>query len=517
MMGRGADGGCGTEEKPCPISRVPPKIPATPPEIPKKLGSLGIDLYSQAKKALCERSPFDVAEEASAASSSVPTTLPRGLASFLSRQSDSRKRHKKSHSAADKKSSRQSEKSRGYSVWAETEEYFRPLTLLDIEALAEVSELSNLATSTCFLLPSLGNIPKLNANENVNLGNANQLVFSEDYASGGNSNRVKDECINGGNANEVAVNGDGGNAIQVVVKDETVNGGNGNEVVVDGRNANQVVVNAENADGGSANSVVVENANENGGNENGVVEDEVKTEQNGQSMEIDGVGACGLPEEEKKSSVSDSPSGLEWLLGYRNKTTLASERPSKKRKVLGADAGLEKVLVASPCDGNPSLCHFCCMGDAGKQSNRLIVCSSCKVVVHQKCYGVLEDVDTSWLCSWCKQNTGDSNSVNPCVLCSKQGGALKPVLKSGDNGGSLEFAHLFCCQWMPEVYIEDMEKVEPIINVGGIIETRRKLICNICKVKWGACVRCSHGILCCFTVLHNCISVLAGLQLVICV
>ncbi|KAL6177030.1 hypothetical protein ACLB2K_053662 [Fragaria x ananassa] len=456
-----ANGGCATEEeeKPCPISRAPSKIPATLPEDSKN----PVDLYSQARKALCERSPYDVVEDVSAggggSSSVVPTTLPRGLASFLSRQSDSRRRHKKSHAASDKKHSRQSEKARGYSLWAKTEEYFRPVTLSDIETLAEVSELSKVASTQCFLTRNKGNIPELNGNENVDAG----LGSGEECGCGGSLNEVKEENAYGGNANEVAAGEDGGNATEVVGKDE-------------------------NAD------CVVEKVSEKGGNENGVVEEEVKTEQNVQSMEIDSVAACGLPEEEKTScSVSDSPTGVEWLLGYKNKTSLATERPSKKRKVLGADAGLDKVINAAPCDENPSLCHFCCKGDAGNKSNRLIVCSSCKVVVHQKCYGVLEDADASWLCSWCKHNTGDSNSVNPCVLCSKQGGALKPVLKNGDSGGSLEFAHLFCCQWMPEAYIEDMEKVEPIVNVKGIPEARRKLICNICKVKWGACVRCSHG------------------------
>lgn len=468
MMGRGADGGCGTEERPCPISRVPPKIPATQPEIPENSSSLRIDFYSQAKKALCERSPYDVTEDGSA--SSVPTTLPRSLASFLSRQSDNRKRHKKSHASAEKKSSRQSERSRGSNVWAETEDYFRPLTLPDIDTLCHVSELSNLAARKCFLIPVLGNGPRVNTNENVK---ANGVFVSEENANAGNSNSVavKDESINGGNANDA------------VVKEDNANVGN----------ANEVVVKAESATDGNAISVAVRNVNENGGNENGVVEDEVKKVKDEHSMEIDSVGASGLPEGEKGCSVSDSPYGLEWLLGYRNKIALTSERPSKKRKVLGVDAGLEKVLIGSPCDGNSSLCHFCCMGDAGKESNRLIVCRSCKVGVHRKCYGVVEDVDASWVCSWCKQKTDTSNSVKPCALCPKQGGALKPVLKSIENGGSVEFAHLFCCQWMPEVYIEDLVKMEPILNVEGVNETRRKLICNVCKVKWGACVRCSHG------------------------
>ncbi|KAG7980875.1 hypothetical protein I3843_05G205300 [Carya illinoinensis] len=135
------------------------------------------------------------------------------------------------------------------------------------------------------------------------------------------------------------------------------------------------------------------------------------------------------------------------------------------------------------------------MGDTCKESNRLVVCSSCEVAVHQKCYGVQEDVGATWLCAWCKKKSDCSgiDSSKTCVLCPKQGGALKPVHKSDESGESMEFAHLFCCHWMPEVYIEDLTKMEPIMNVGRIKETRRKLVCNICKLKCGACVRCSHG------------------------
>jgi hypothetical protein len=39
------------------------------------------------------------------------------------------------------------------------------------------------------------------------------------------------------------------------------------------------------------------------------------------------------------------------------------------------------------------------------------------------------------------------------------------------------------------------------MNVGGIKETRRKLVCNVCKVKSGTCVRCSHGMFCCSIIL----------------
>lgn len=407
MMGRGADIGCGTEERPCPVSRVPTKSRDTLPEIPAKQTSLDIDFYSQSRKALCERSPFDVVDESSALSS---PTLPSGLANFLLRSSDSRKRHKKSHSGADKKSSRPA---RASNIWVETAEYFRQLTLHDIDALFEVSSpFSSSVARKCFLIPFSENPQRENVgsceNENVN-----------------------------------------------------VHGWNGNG--------------------------------------NGVFKEDVKSEGE-QSVEVDNVGDGALPQDEKDSSDSLLSGDLEWLLGTRNKISLTSERPSKKRRLLGGDAGLEKVLIARSCEGISSLCHFCCMADTAKESNRLIVCSSCKVAVHRKCYGVLGDVDAGWLCAWCK-NKGDSNSDDsgkPCVLCPKQGGALKPVHRSNDNGASVEYAHLFCCHWMPELYIEDLTKMEPIMNLEGIKETRRKLVCNICKVKCGACVRCSHGMFCCF-------------------
>ncbi|KAK6257449.1 hypothetical protein QUC31_000908 [Theobroma cacao] len=420
MMGRGADGGCGTEERPCrPISRIPGRSPVTQPKNAEKQISsdVGVDFFSQARKALCERSPFDVPVDGSVSASSVPT-LPSGLASLL-KQTDSRKRHKKSHSGADKKSSRQGERARGGSIWVETEEYFRDLALLDIDALFGITSFSFLAArKKCFVIPYVGNEPRENLNLDADMDEKANVSSGENF-------HVRNE------------NGD-------VHKED------GTEMV---------------------------------------------KEEDGQLMEIDRVvtQAQFPAKEEKVCSVSDSASGLEWLLGSRSRLLLTSERPSKKRKLLGEDAGLEKVLIACACDGNSSLCHFCCTGDTRKESNRLIVCSSCKVAVHQKCYGVQNDVDSSWLCSWCKHKNDGNDTVKPCVLCPKQGGALKPIQKSDENVGSVEFAHLFCSHWMPEVYIEDLTKMEPIINVGGIKDTRKKLVCSVCKVKYGACVRCSHG------------------------
>ncbi|XP_011011925.1 PREDICTED: uncharacterized protein LOC105116326 isoform X2 [Populus euphratica] len=460
MMGRGPDGGCGTGERSCrPVYRVPAsnslmKESEIPQPKVKKSNPLEVDFFSQAHKVLSVRSPFDAAENASGSGvSSFPSasTLPSRFASLLRQSNGSRKRHKRSHSGAEKKSSsRASDGSKRGNIWVETEDYFRELTLPDIDDLFELSSLFNsLGYSKCFYIPYIGNekterietiVTNVKTGENVN------GKFEESETNEQTETRANVENANGNFEMDcMGVNGNG-----LVLKDEV----------------NQ--------------------------------EDE-------QLMEIDIVtqsdGAVCLPQEKAKTcSVSDLSNSVEWLLGCRNRDILTSEKPSKKRKLLGSDAGLEKVLVGCPCEGNLSLCDFCCKGETGNVSNRLIVCSSCKVAVHLKCYGVQGDVSESWLCSWCKQKSdGNDLAKQSCVLCPKQGGALKPV--DVDNGKSvLDFVHLFCSQWMPEVYIEDLAKMEPIVNVSGIKETRRKLVCNVCKVKCGTCVRCSHGT--CRTAFH---------------
>lgn len=223
----------------------------------------------------------------------------------------------------------------------------------------------------------------------------------------------------------------------------------------------------------------------------GTVKKEEVNEDLVQPMAVDNVG-------DEISSGSDYSGSLEWVLGNRNRILLTSERPSKKRKLLGGDAGLGKLMVAAPCEGNALLCDFCCTGDTKEHHHQLIVCTSCKATVHKKCYGLLEESDKSWLCSWCELENGLGDSERPCLLCPKKGGILKPVVSKTENGGPVEFAHLFCSLWMPEVYIEDLKKMEPILNFPGIKETRRKLLCNLCKVKSGACIRCCNGMYCYF-------------------
>ncbi|KAF6155503.1 hypothetical protein GIB67_017858 [Kingdonia uniflora] len=426
MMGWGSEG-CSTEEKPCPISRVSQQqqqerreqvsCSSNPPRIGNE-----INFYNQAQKALCELCPFD-SEEGVVVVSRV-STLPVGLSDYLLKYSHGHKRHKRSHLESGAKAktsgSGHSSRPRARNVWTDTEDYFRPVVLTDIEKLeAKSTSLCTLGTDNCFCIPPL--------RENV-------------------TNVCACEKLTAPNV-DVVVGIDSGVAV--------------------------------------------------------VKETEKKDENERQAMEIDPIGdVSGVPKvtESLSSSLPLSLSDMPWLSGVRNKLFLTSERPSKKRKLLGSDAGLEKLRIVYPLEGE---CHLCSLGDLGHTSNKLLICSKCKVAVHQKCYGVVDVPEGLWLCSWCSDHSQLLSTVTPCLLCPKQGGALKPVANDvsestesknvGVGVGVVKFAHLFCSQWMPEVYVEDTRTMEPIMNVQGIKEARRKLVCYLCKVKCGAGVRCSHG------------------------
>ncbi|EHA8586447.1 hypothetical protein COCNU_scaffold000407G000010 [Cocos nucifera] len=406
MRGKGADRVCGTEEKPCPVFR-----PSRSEE-----AAAGVDHVAQARKALSVRSPFDAEE----AGPRVPT-LPAGLAAFLLKPTDGRSKHKKSHGESGEKPLGHGHPPAAANVWDQTEEYFRPVTLADIDALIPKLPFGSGTLDSCLTIPVTGNVAE---------------------------GMKKDDILDAATV-EASPN------FRIEKKD--------------------------------------------------VVEEEQRAEQAAEerAWEVDevGAGADSSPEKEE----DDRPS-LNWLLGSKERFVLTSERPNKKRKLLGGDAGLERLLILPRLQAEGiSVCDFCCSVDSSVKSNQLLCCGSCKVSVHPKCYGVHKVPEGVWLCSWCKRleavgkvskKDGDGPSLRPCLLCPKEGGALKPEGRDcsrSASGSGVKFAHLFCSLWIPELYVEDIGAMEPVMNIEGIQETRKKLVCNVCKVKHGACIRCSHG------------------------
>lgn len=387
-------------------------------EEPRAAPEGAVDLLAQARKALALRSPFD-AEEAGPR----VVTLPAGLAAFLAKHTDGRRKHKKPPEGEPGEKPPAPAPVAASTVWDHTEEFFRPLTSADIDLLVPNLPFSSGQLDSCFLIPFPGSF--LETDKKDGPCDAAEVQLSSNTAS------EKAEAVR------------------------------------------------EEEKGAEVENVQL-----------------VKPEE--EPMEIDEVGTSSdaLPEREE-----DESSSFSWLLGAKERFILTSERPNKKRKLLGGDAGLEHLLVLPHSHEEASTsCDLCCSQDSTLKTNKLLSCYSCKAGVHQKCYGVHEVPKGSWSCSYCKhlEKDGDDRSSRPCVLCPKEGGALKPVESHsgrGGDGSTTKFAHLFCSLWIPEVYVEDIKAMEPVMNIRGVQETRKKLVCNVCKVKHGACVRCSHGML----------------------
>ena len=62
-----------------------------------------------------------------------------------------------------------------------------------------------------------------------------------------------------------------------------------------------------------------------------------------------------------------------------------------------------------------------------------------------------------------------------CSLCPVSGGALKPATTPG------LWCHATCMQWIPEVSVEDVTRMEPVSNITGIQKERWDLMCCCCK------------------------------------
>ncbi|KAH7292672.1 hypothetical protein KP509_29G080500 [Ceratopteris richardii] len=186
---------------------------------------------------------------------------------------------------------------------------------------------------------------------------------------------------------------------------------------------------------------------------------------------------------------------------------LGSSSANKRRKLMSSSSDSVTAVISPPENGDKELCHVCYEGDSD-HSNQIIFCDSCNVAVHQECYGVKVVPDGQWLCSLCSYRNSlpvdaAARNLYDCAFCPVKGGALKAI---GSHSESVRepatplFGHLFCCQWIPETYIGDLDVMEPITNVEGVREERWKLLCSICRQKHGACIQCSHGF--CATAFH---------------
>ncbi|CAI8013784.1 Lysine-specific demethylase 4A [Geodia barretti] len=120
--------------------------------------------------------------------------------------------------------------------------------------------------------------------------------------------------------------------------------------------------------------------------------------------------------------------------------------------------------------------------------SQLITCQSCDITVHRGCYGVTGDAPLptqDWQCTRCSEKAVNAE----CCLCVLRGGALKPTTTG-------RWAHLVCAVSIPEVFLEDSSRKEPVL-ASDIPRSRKKLRCCMCLPVQatmtrglGVCVQC---------------------------
>ena len=62
-----------------------------------------------------------------------------------------------------------------------------------------------------------------------------------------------------------------------------------------------------------------------------------------------------------------------------------------------------------------------------------------------------------------------------------QGAACARRRWGAETHGNGKWCHLFCSQWMPETFIDDIKTMEPAMGIGDIDKERSALTCSVCK------------------------------------
>ncbi|XJO78198.1 hypothetical protein BDV3_002678 [Batrachochytrium dendrobatidis] len=134
-------------------------------------------------------------------------------------------------------------------------------------------------------------------------------------------------------------------------------------------------------------------------------------------------------------------------------------------------------------------CAVCDDGEA-ENSNAIVFCDGCNLAVHQDCYGVPFIPEGQWLCRKCMLSPETPVS---CLFCPIKGGAFKQTTTN-------KWVHLNCAMWIPECHIANTVYMEPVEGTGNIPKSRWRLICYICRKRYGAPIQCSNKA--CFVPFH---------------
>ncbi|KAF3056298.1 E3 ubiquitin-protein ligase SNT2 [Daldinia childiae] len=227
---------------------------------------------------------------------------------------------------------------------------------------------------------------------------------------------------------------------------------------------------------------------------------------------------------DKEAEVNGSDPGVVSTHTHSKKKEKAVEKPAPPPPA----PELPKPRTL-PC----AICHQ--MAPTGEQAH--LSCKECRLTVHRKCYGVIDNrLPGKWTCDMCLNDKNPQVSIDyKCVLCpveftehdfieppknthkkktekekekerldrdlaqkaveyyrkkqeemNRPVNPREPLKRTADNN----WVHVTCAVWMPEVKFGNALALGPSEGIPLIPRSRFDEVCKVCKQKGGACVAC---------------------------
>ncbi|KAH9902286.1 hypothetical protein F4778DRAFT_117947 [Xylariomycetidae sp. FL2044] len=243
------------------------------------------------------------------------------------------------------------------------------------------------------------------------------------------------------------------------------------------------------------------------------------------------------PPRKKLKTIADKTSSMEKDAEVTNKTDSVVAPPvavqKKKEKPVEKPAPPPAPELPKPRVLPCAVCHY--LGPTDPQS--LLCCKECRLTVHRKCYGVIDNrLPGKWTCDTCLNDKNPQVSLEyKCVLCpvdftkhdfveppknthkkktekerekerhnlelaqkaaehyrkkqidmGKPEDPREPLKRTADNN----WVHVTCAVWTPEVKFGKAKALCLSEGVPSIPRARFEEVCKACKQKGGACVAC---------------------------
>nr|CDS25904.1 PHD finger protein 14 [Hymenolepis microstoma] len=203
-------------------------------------------------------------------------------------------------------------------------------------------------------------------------------------------------------------------------------------------------------------------------------------------------------DESDESSESDSDSSVEIVgISHTSETVLVDSAPDGLIAV-PSEAYPVSTKIDMPFKPKlpPRICMIC-LGDESNASDELIECDACKVVVHEECHKVYENVFLSssasssetdpWFCEPCL--AGVENPM--CELCPN----LDGVFKRTDNN---RWVHILCALYTRGVKFDYLDSLQDVTLTELPYQQWSSKECSLCQDKFfawtGVCIDCDAGL-----------------------